>query len=105
MSDGSYRRIYPLKDDTHKLALLDMAVKWLLAFGTKTSKDLSRSRKKKLIAVNDDINHKKMKPSAVDNKRQATNEEPSRQPDRRQKKRRLLTPIPRLCELQKAAKQ
>jgi len=43
-----------------------MAVKWLLAkVRAKTSKICRGRQLKKLIAVNDDINHKKMKPSAV----------------------------------------
>lgn len=29
MTDEGYRRIYPVDDDSHKLTLLNMAVKWL----------------------------------------------------------------------------
>lgn len=95
MSDGHYRRMWSCiyrRGYITQIGIAQHGSQVAFGFWLFSVKDLSRtsSRKrrrrrraseavaeKKLIAVNDDINHKKMKPSAVDNKRQATNEEPA----------------------------
>lgn len=66
MTDEGYRRIYPVDDDSHKLTLPNMAVKWLWPKFEQKRQKICRGRQlKKLIAVNDDINHKKMKSGAA----------------------------------------
>lgn len=49
MSDEGYRRIYPVDDDSHKLTLLNMAVKWLLPKFEQKRQKICRGRQLKKV--------------------------------------------------------